>query len=208
MSDVEILKEFVARYPRKTDAADELGISIALLSQYLHGRTVIGAKLRERLRLHGYYSDEVRASDSVASEASVVHIEKIIERLKIFHGVDTAYELAQILGIAESTLSGWKSRSTIDYELIFSKCEDVNLNWLIYGEGEMRKMSYVASENRRDSSLVSNEDVGNPESVLLSLISEMIDRKLDAKKSSEGGVKYTHGSDGVVLKPISKKVKK
>lgn len=138
-------------------------------------------------------------------------IEKIIERLKIFHGVETTRALGQILGVAESTMSGWKSRGTIDYELIFSNCEDLNLNWLIYGEGEMLRNKKQLANSNLETSVpeLENQADADPASILLSLISGMIDRKLEGKvieKSSN--VKHLHNSDGVVLNPISKKVKK
>ena len=53
--------------------------------------------------------------------------------------INTGGELAEKLGVAPSTISTWKVRNTIDYELLFAKCESVNLNWLITGEGEMLK---------------------------------------------------------------------
>ena len=61
----------------------------------------------------------------------------IIERLFIYFKVDTNAALAQKLGVSATTLSNWKSRNTINYDLIFTKCEGINFNWLLCGEGEM-----------------------------------------------------------------------
>lgn len=64
-------------------------------------------------------------------------IEEILERLRIFFRVKTMRELAKILGVYESTLSGWKSRKTFDLLKIYEKAEGINWHWLITGEGEM-----------------------------------------------------------------------
>ncbi len=44
---------------------------------------------------------------------------------------------ATYLGVAPSTISSWLSRNTIDYDLIFAKCENISPEWLLTGEGEM-----------------------------------------------------------------------
>ena len=50
-------------------------------------------------------------------------------------------QLADMLGISKSTLSNWRARNSLDYTILFSKCEHINYNWLITGEGEMRNSS-------------------------------------------------------------------
>lgn len=60
----------------------------------------------------------------------------IIERLKTFYGFKTNNELAKMLGIAPNTISGWIKRNSIDYDLIFSHCPDIDFNWLITGVGQ------------------------------------------------------------------------
>jgi DNA polymerase V len=58
MTDLEILRDFVARYATKKSAAQALGVSPVVLSQYLHGVYNIGPGLREKLRAFGYYEGE------------------------------------------------------------------------------------------------------------------------------------------------------
>jgi len=45
-------------------------------------------------------------------------------------------ELADFLGIAQNTISAWKKRDSMNYDLLFSKClpYNIDLNWLIYGK--------------------------------------------------------------------------
>lgn len=57
----------------------------------------------------------------------------IIERAKKALGLNSDLALAELLGISKSTLSNWKARNTLDYDVLFSKCGHVDLNWLIRG---------------------------------------------------------------------------
>lgn len=64
-------------------------------------------------------------------------INLIIERLCTYFKVNTQTDLAKRLGVSTTTLSNWKSRNTIDYELLFTKCENINFDWLFMGRGRM-----------------------------------------------------------------------
>lgn len=46
---------------------------------------------------------------------------------------------AKYIGVAPSTISSWLSRNTIDYDLIFAKCENISSDWLLTGVGNMLK---------------------------------------------------------------------
>lgn len=74
-------------------------------------------------------------------------IKLLIDRLLIYFKVDTNAALADKLGVSATTLSNWKSRNTIDFDLIFTKCEDINTNWLLTGEGLMLKSEGFKSNN-------------------------------------------------------------
>lgn len=66
----------------------------------------------------------------------------ILNRIKLHYGFKTDAQFAKFLGIKPNSLSNWYSRNTMDYELIFSKCDEIDANWLFTGEGEMIK-SYM-----------------------------------------------------------------
>ncbi len=59
----------------------------------------------------------------------------IIERLRVYYEVDTDTSLASFLGVRQNTISSWRSRGAIDLELIITKCDNINLNWLFFEEG-------------------------------------------------------------------------
>lgn len=59
----------------------------------------------------------------------------ILTRLRIVAEATSDAGVARFLGISPATLSNWKARGSIDYDLVFSKCEGVDLNWLLTGRG-------------------------------------------------------------------------
>lgn len=61
----------------------------------------------------------------------------ILGKIKQFYGFTTNKELASFLGVANNTITNWVRRNTIDYDLIFSKCTDVDINWLLSNEKEV-----------------------------------------------------------------------
>lgn len=64
----------------------------------------------------------------------------ILNSIKSFLGFEKDSDFAKFLGIKQNTLSTWKSRNTIDYDLIISKCDKIDANWLLTGEGSMLKV--------------------------------------------------------------------
>lgn len=66
-------------------------------------------------------------------------VEQIIYRFKTAHNIATDTELSRMLGVSKSTVSNWIARNSLDYNLVFSKCEHINIDWLLTGNGEMLK---------------------------------------------------------------------
>ncbi len=62
----------------------------------------------------------------------------ILNRIKEKEKIRSNADLAKLLGVKPNTLSNWYHRGSLDYDLIFTKCEGVNLNWLINGREPMR----------------------------------------------------------------------
>lgn len=65
----------------------------------------------------------------------------ILKQIKEFKNFKTDGEFADFLGITPQVLSNWKSRNTFDVELLYTKCEFINPEWLLTGRGEMLKDS-------------------------------------------------------------------
>lgn len=70
----------------------------------------------------------------MSSDSSPV-VEEILNRIKSAYDLKSDAELARFLGVGASTPGNWRLRGSINYDVIFSKCGDLNLNWLLRGEG-------------------------------------------------------------------------
>jgi len=70
----------------------------------------------------------------------------ILNAIKKHYNFKTNTEFAAFLDIKPQTLSSWYTRGTIDYDLLYSKCVDVDANWLLSGgQGEMLKAQIVST---------------------------------------------------------------
>ncbi len=71
----------------------------------------------------------------------------ILDRVISHYQLKGKAELASFLGITPQAVSNWYSRETIDYDLIFTKCEGVDLNWLLTGKGRENISETKSIEN-------------------------------------------------------------
>lgn len=88
--------------------------------------------------------------------------QEVILRLKKALNISTDIELANYLGISKSTLSNWKARNTLDLPLLFSLCEQISIDWLLTGKGEMLKNSTPKSPEVLIKKVDSNRKEGIP----------------------------------------------
>ena len=61
---------------------------------------------------------------------------------------------AKYIGVAPSTISSWLSRDTLDYDLLFAKCENLSPEWLLTGKGDMLKKKINTYADKEDSGMV------------------------------------------------------
>ena len=71
----------------------------------------------------------------------------VIDRLKTALRLRTDIELAEYLCVKQNTISGWKSRDTLDYKKIIEICDtnNISFDWLFSGEGRMFTKSLAAN---------------------------------------------------------------
>jgi len=74
-------------------------------------------------------------------------VDKLLQRIKKAYHLDKDAEVANFLGINPSTLSMQKNRGNYDLNRIINKCSDLNMNWLLHGEGSMRYKNGDSSNN-------------------------------------------------------------
>lgn len=70
----------------------------------------------------------------------------ILKELIEYYSEGKNADFAQKLGIKPQTISSWMARNTFDIELIYAKCENLDANWLLTGEGSMHRSPAVMNE--------------------------------------------------------------
>lgn len=63
----------------------------------------------------------------------------VLDRIKRRYSLKGNTDLARFLGVAPNTITNWYNRGTFDIDAIFTKCENVNFDWLLTGNGNMVK---------------------------------------------------------------------
>lgn len=70
----------------------------------------------------------------------------ILNRIKFAKKLHSELELALFLGVSASILSNWRKRNSINYDTIFEKCEDMDINWLINGTENIDRIGNIIAE--------------------------------------------------------------
>ena len=60
-----------------------------------------------------------------------------LQRLINYYCSGNKSQFAQKIGITPQNLSNWIAKKFIDYDRIFTNCENLSAKWLLTGEGEM-----------------------------------------------------------------------
>ncbi len=74
----------------------------------------------------------------------------ILNAIKKEKNIKTNKDFANFLGIKATTLSMWYKRNSFDIELVFKKCEDINPEWLLTGEGSMLKQDVLLEKSSKN----------------------------------------------------------
>ena len=110
----------------------------------------------------------------------------ILSRIKKAYNLKNDAMLAKFLGIKPSTLSGWYSRNTIDFDLMFEKCKQINFDWLLTGRGEILPNSSKIDEECKQC-LAKNRKIYDLQEELIDAQKKIIELQSESneiKKSS------------------------
>lgn len=84
---------------------------------------------------------------------------EILDRIKTFYNLKNNAKLAAFLGIPPTTLSSWYSRDTFDLDVIYEKCVDIDLAWLLTGRGSMLKEKQMEDKVATNATNTSNTQI-------------------------------------------------
>ena len=65
---------------------------------------------------------------------NVLNKNAVLDRIKQFYRLKGNADLARFLGVAPNTITNWYSRSTFDLDVLYTKCVEVDFNWLLSGK--------------------------------------------------------------------------
>lgn len=86
---------------------------------------------------------------------------KLLDRIKQTLNLQTDSELADYLGVSPTVIANWRRRDRVNTSHIMSKCEYLDVHWILYGTTQRHnKSAYkqsdeVIASNRAEKSFVS-----------------------------------------------------
>ena len=123
----------------------------------------------------------------------------ILKEIKKHLGFKKDTEFADFLGIKQSNLSLWYKRESINYDLIITKCKDIDANWLLTGEGQMLKENKKEPLNSEKTTF--KEGLNSNDVVLL-------EKDLESAKTTLEHQKDIIALQKVVIDKLNKEVEK
>ncbi len=96
----------------------------------------------------------------------------VLDRIKELYQLKSNAKLASFLGIPPTTLSSWYSRNTLDLDIIYEKCVEINWQWLITGEGSMLRDNKIPEESKRSSTPITTPISPAEEAIIYKMYKE------------------------------------
>lgn len=112
----------------------------------------------------------------------------ILNEIQNYYKFKKDVEFANHLGITSQMLSNWKSRNTYDAELLFTKCENINAEWLLTGKGSMIKNLINTQEPMNYEKLWKSSEYTI--SLQREKIEDLENRLLEMKKTDRSPILY------------------
>lgn len=107
----------------------------------------------------------------------------MLEQLIMHYEEGNKTRFARRLGISPQGVSTWLSRGTIDYELIYAKCENINADWLLSGEGTMLRADSTPTVLSPPST-----DASTPSDAIVLRLMDKLDEKDTLLKDKESKI--------------------
>lgn len=114
----------------------------------------------------------------------------MLEQLIMHYEEGNKTRFAKRLGISPQGISTWLSRGTIDYELIYAKCENINTDWLLSGEGPMLRNSKNPEEIKWNSTPVTTPISPAEESIIYKMYKDEKEEKERMLKEKDAENKH------------------
>ncbi|WPC10772.1 helix-turn-helix domain-containing protein [Riemerella anatipestifer] len=111
--------------------------------------------------------------------SNIIDKSLILKKIKEVYDFKSDTEFANFLGVKPQTISSWHSRNTFDTDLIYSKCVNINADFLLSGEGEVLKPNVKEK--------LYNESITN--SITESITNQMYKKGYTSVEEIEKGVK-------------------
>lgn len=115
----------------------------------------------------------------------------VLRKLKEHYNFKKDVDLARLLEITPQLLSNWDSRGTFDHHAIYTKCVEINPEWILSnGEGQMLRSDYIQDSTKTTQlkSLIStiyNPTINIP-MINVSDIGNVIDYSFDKELNAYG----------------------
>jgi hypothetical protein len=109
----------------------------------------------------------------------------IYKRIKLAYGIKTDTKLAEFMGVKQSTIATNYSRNSVNWEDIISKCDNLSLDWLMTGFGEMFRNSSENIPNNLKSHTISQDNCDELIKYLLKRIKDLEEETDRLKKSND-----------------------
>lgn len=77
--------------------------------------------------------------NNTSQNDNIINKNAVLDRIKKFYLLKGNADLARFLGVSPNTITNWYNRNTLDIDTIYTKCVNVDLNWLLSGQGNPNK---------------------------------------------------------------------